>query len=133
MFDGITSHSSTSNKAILSDRSPETGLHTTSEETEITSCNCFYTNAGSLLNKMDELRVICSQRNPYIIGITETWCSPGNTDGEVSISGMTTFRRDREVGKGGGVALYLKSNLKLHQFVTAPFSIYQNHSGKSFI
>ena len=37
----------------------------------------FYTNAGSLINKMDELKMGISRYKPDIICVTETHFSPG--------------------------------------------------------
>ena len=36
------------------------------------SVPCLLTNARSILNKLNELQLLVSQYNPYIIGITET-------------------------------------------------------------
>ena len=51
--------------------------------------------------------------NPDIIGITESWCTEVVTNAEISFENYDLFRRDRKNGRrGGGVLLYVKSELK---------------------
>ena len=35
---------------------------------------CLLTNVRSIMNKVAELKDFIDQHNPYIIGITKTWC-----------------------------------------------------------
>ena len=63
-----------------------------------------YTNACSVIGKMDELSIRAS--NYDIIGITETWGSCDISDAELSLPGFQMFRVDRGT-KGGGVLLYV--------------------------
>lgn len=62
---------------------------------------CLYTNANSLINKMDELRHRAEEMD--IIAVTETWATAEITDRELDIEGYIMYRRDRQQGKGGGV------------------------------
>ena len=42
-----------------------------------TECKCFYTNARSIVNKLDEYELYIDEEKPDIIGITETWLTSG--------------------------------------------------------
>ena len=55
----------------------------------------FYTNAGSLLNKLDELKMSISLYNPDIICICETHFSQEIDECEVALEGYCIFRADR--------------------------------------
>ena len=70
---------------------------------------CFYTNAQSFINKREELHNIISEREPDIIGITESWCNPDILDSEITIAGYDLFRKDRILRGGGGVLLFIKT------------------------
>ncbi len=70
-------------------------------------------NAGSLMNKLDELNNLASLSHIDIIGVTLTWPHDEIKDHEVSLPGYVLFRQDRPSSKRGeGVALYVKSNLR---------------------
>uniref|UniRef100_A0A803JLD2 Reverse transcriptase domain-containing protein n=1 Tax=Xenopus tropicalis TaxID=8364 RepID=A0A803JLD2_XENTR len=68
-------------------------------------------NARSLSGKIGELQAIACIENYDLIGITETWWDE-KCDWAVNLNGYTLFRRDRGIKKGGGVCLYVKSDLK---------------------
>ncbi len=54
-----------------------------------------------------------SSNEPSIITLTETWLTPSVDDAEMFLNNVTVFRSDRaQTRRGGGVALYIKSNLK---------------------
>ncbi len=77
-------------------------------------------SAGSLLNKTEELADLAQQMNLDMIGMTETWLHDGILDDEICLPGYTLFRQDCPFQKkGGGVILYVKSNL-LPQRVLLP-------------
>ncbi|KAF4531149.1 hypothetical protein B566_EDAN019185, partial [Ephemera danica] len=86
------------------------------------SWKCIYTNAQSLRNKLIELRSISAQYSPQLIAVTETWFSSDIRDCEVAIQGMTLLRRDREGGRGGGVALYLPETETVSVLDSAPWT-----------
>ena len=46
-----------------------------------------------------------------IIAITETWLNSSINDEEVCIDGYCILRRDRAFGQGGGVCLYIRSDI----------------------
>ncbi len=77
-------------------------------------------NAGSLMNKLDELNNLASLSHIDVIGVTETWLHDELKDHEVRLPGYVLFRHDRPSGKrGSGAALYVKSNLR-PQLITPP-------------
>ena len=69
-------------------------------------------NSDSLPGKFDELliRIRSSNPKPHAIAISETWFNT-ETIGNYEIKGYSMFRRDRKSGRGGGVILYVRSNL----------------------
>jgi len=78
---------------------------------------CCYTNACSLLNKLDELRQRVTDCRVDIIAVSETWATEEISDAELAIDGYALFRKDRRTDrltKGGGVALYVRETLRAH-------------------
>ncbi len=72
------------------------------------------------MNKLDELNNLACLSHIDVIGVTETWLHDELKDHEVSLPGYFLFRHDRPARKrGGGVALYVKSNLR-PQLITPP-------------
>jgi len=67
-------------------------------------------NARSLLPKIDELRGLCGSEKFDIICVSETWLTDAIQDNEVGIHGYNLLWKDRH-RHGGGVAIYLASNL----------------------
>ena len=70
-----------------------------------------YLNARSVRNKVDELVAQIVTGRYDVVGITETWLQ-GVQDWQLNIQGFTTYRKDREVGRGGGVALLIRNEIK---------------------
>ena len=70
-----------------------------------------YLNARSVRNKADELEAQMKMGNYDIVGITETWLQ-GDQAWELSVPGYTCYRRDRNMGRGGGVALLVRSEIQ---------------------
>ena len=83
------------------------------EETVIqqTSLECFYTNANSLVQKMDELRDRALEKDYDIIAVVETWAHSGIGDAELTTEGFDMHRADRKGKRGGGVVIYVKETL----------------------
>ncbi len=52
-------------------------------------------NAGSLLNKTEELADLAQQKDLDIRGVTETWLHDGIRYDEICLPGYTLFRQDR--------------------------------------
>ncbi len=79
-------------------------------------------NAGSLMNKLDVLNNLANLSHIDVIGVTEAWLHDELKDHEVSLPGYVPFRHyhpSSKRGGGGGVALYVKSNLQ-PQLITPP-------------
>ena len=68
------------------------------------SFSILYFNAGSVLPKLDELKVLCSVHNPDFICICETWLNPEICDSEISMLDYNIIRLDRN-RHGGGILL----------------------------
>jgi len=76
---------------------------------------CMYTNANSVIGKMDELRLKVSSNNYDIIAITESWAREDVGDAELKVNGYIMYRKDKAADnrvKGGGVLLYVKEELR---------------------
>ena len=76
---------------------------------------CLYTNANSIVGKVDELRQRISNSNYDIIAITESWAKNDVGDAELKIDGYLMYRKDKAAdsrAKGGGVLLYVKEKLR---------------------
>ncbi|CAF0708880.1 unnamed protein product [Brachionus calyciflorus] len=76
---------------------------------KINKLSCYYTNATSLANKKNELRIIIDQCSPDLVGVTETWF---NLQSIRTIDGFTQYSKDRLSGNGGGVIIYVKNSYK---------------------
>ena len=77
------------------------------------SHSIFYCNVRRLLQKVDELKFRIESVNPIIVGITESWLNCDVSDAEGSIPGYSLFRSDRIGGSGGGVALFMRDEVKV--------------------
>ena len=60
---------------------------------------------------MDYLKAEVKVFDPDIIGITESWTDDKISDAEIQIEGCEMFRRDRLIGKSGGILLYIRDSL----------------------
>ena len=104
--------------------------------------NCYYTNAQSINNKLNEFKLNVDTLKPKIIGITESWCSEeGTLEGAITLSDYEIFRDDREEGRGGGVLLYIHSSLRPkklkeldeHRFENSAWSLIDLGGGDSLL
>jgi hypothetical protein len=81
----------------------------------------YYTNARSLLGKINELRATAADLQPDIIMICEAWTNIEITNAELSIEGYNLeveLRKDREDtlnGIGGGLLIYTKKGLVIRK------------------
>lgn len=64
-----------------------------------------------MLNKLDELHVIQETLQPSVIAITESWLTREVPEEAVALSGYCTYRKDRSIGMGGGVLLYIRNSI----------------------
>ena len=93
----------------------------------------FYSNAGSLSNKLNELKTCAELYEPHVICITETHLMQEVLDAEIQLNNYTIFRKDRVDGKeGGGSAVYVHNGLTAAPITSfnAPdsFAIRVNHT-----
>ena len=92
-----------------------------------------YTNAQSILGKLNELSAQAVDTKPDFILLTETWCNPTITSADLTLPGYQLeleLREDREDtanGIGGGLLVYSKNGHKIlpttiksefHQYVS---------------
>ena len=78
--------------------------------TGVATLACVYTNANSILGKMQEIKVrFCSSD---IIGVVETHASDMINDAEIALDGFNMHRLDKKGKSGGGLALYINSKWK---------------------
>ena len=80
---------------------------------------CIYVNARSIVNKLLWLEAVIEATSPDIIGITESWSNDKILDAKLVLEGHNLYREDRKGGmKGGGVLLYVRSELRSVFFKT---------------
>nr|VZI33520.1 unnamed protein product [Spirometra erinaceieuropaei] len=79
---------------------------------------CLYTNAQSLMSKLDELKLCLVELSPDVLAVTETWLSGNISDNEVALPGYQIYRRDREHRQGGGIVVYVNDGLKVSDNTT---------------
>ena len=76
----------------------------------ITLCHL---NAQSLVNKIDEVRAaLLDAKRPTVLGMSETWLNDTISDGEVSISSFSIYRKDRKGRRGGGILVYVHNSCR---------------------
>lgn len=73
--------------------------------------NMCHLNAQSLRCKIDEFRHTFINSSVHVIFVSETWFDLNVDDCVYKVNGYELLRADR-VGHGGGVAIYIKSNIK---------------------
>ena len=83
------------------------------------SLDIIYTNAQSVVNKIDELRSVANDLKPDIILINESWTNSNITKAYLNIDGYElTARSDRvdtSDGRGGGLIIYNKVGLAISE------------------
>ena len=70
-----------------------------------------YTNARSIINKVDELNTIASCESPHLILITETWLKTNIPSSCIQVANYKIIRYDRKLKKGGGVCAYIHKSI----------------------
>ena len=68
-------------------------------------------NAHSIRNKVNELVAHIEIGQYDVVGITKTWLQ-GDQGWDLNIQGYVSYRKDRQMGKGGGVALLVRDEVK---------------------
>ena len=86
------------------------------EQNERKVVNILYTNAQSIVNKIDELKIHVSELKPDIILICEAWTHEEITNAYLHIDGYSlesrVDRKDTTDGRGGGLLAYFKLGMK---------------------
>ena len=72
---------------------------------------CMQANAESLMNKMDEFKLLVDDEKPDIIGITETWAKEDFGDEFYQLNGYNCLRNDNSQDIRGGVMIYYKAEM----------------------
>ena len=72
-------------------------------------------NAGSIINKKNELDIMIDEIKPHIIGITESWANNDISYGELGLEGYVMFRKYRLGRRGEGVLLYIKETIPAYE------------------
>ncbi|BHF78301.1 Dachshund 1 [Sparganum proliferum] len=84
--------------------------------------------AGSILPKLDKLKIHICDLSPDVVSFTESWLSENVDDRELMLPGFQLFRRDRRERQGGGVVTYVKHGLlvseKTEQFACSAETIW---------
>ena len=74
-----------------------------------------YSNAQSVIRKMDELRCLAADNKPDMILSTETWTNDTVTDDFLKLQGYETAgredRKDTAGGRGGGILVYARKEI----------------------
>ena len=74
--------------------------------------NIMYTNAHSIVNKINELRLYILSVKPEIIAVTESWTNDSITEQYLSIPNYSLIvksdRQDKAEGRGGRILIYVK-------------------------
>ena len=77
---------------------------------------------------MNELNALAADLKPEVIAITETWTNSSICDSYINIPGYKLIvRKDRSDtlgGRGGGILLYIKSNIACHE-INVPENLIQ--------
>ena len=81
---------------------------------DMDNVNILYTNARSLFNKVDKVKVAAVEYAAQIICVTETWLNSDILDAEVAIPDYTLYREDRKNNtRYGGSAIYVHNCLEV--------------------
>ena len=74
-----------------------------------------FTNAQSIVNKIEELRAVVAMEEPDVVAVTETWTNENIGEEYLQIKGYEIItrkdRNDTDRGRGGGVIVYVHKNL----------------------
>ena len=68
-----------------------------------------YANIHSVTTKLDELQVVVSINNPYIVCLIETWLNSNILNSAYDLTDFTCYRNDRQSAMDGGVCVYIRT------------------------
>jgi len=69
-------------------------------------------NPGSAKKNIDEIRIFFDGAGMDIICVSESWFKNQHLEKHVGIPGYKLFRADRARRRGGGVAIYVRQDLR---------------------
>ena len=72
-------------------------------------------NINSLYKHLDELRIFCFEHSPHIICLNETKITEEFSDELLKIDGFQNIIRKDRTRHGGGVAVYVKNDIKFSE------------------
>lgn len=75
---------------------------------------CVYLNVQGLLNNIDEIRQLIKSKKPSVIFLSETHLIADVENNEVNIKNYNVMRCDSHSTHTGGVAMYVKKNIRYH-------------------
>ena len=85
-----------------------------SSSTPFTELKCYYTNATSLVQKLDTLKLLIYNFNhPHLLLFTETWFT---SETIYDIENYQKFSNSRS-NRGGGVIIYVRSDLEAFEYI----------------
>lgn len=73
--------------------------------------NMMHVNCRSLLPKLEEISLLIKQTNVDVMCITETWLDEHISNDVINVDGYSIIRKDRKDKKGGGVLIYVNSDI----------------------
>ena len=82
------------------------------------SFSIIHLNCRSIVNKMNDLRILTNYLQPHIIGVTETWLKL-NDENLINLQGYTFLHIARKTGRGGGVGIFISN---VFEYSTVRFS-----------
>jgi exonuclease III len=68
-------------------------------------------NICGFISKSDEIKHIIVDSNLDFLCLSETWLNKNSPSAALHIPGYNAFSKDRKVGKGGGLLLYIKDHI----------------------
>ena len=76
-----------------------------------------YHNVQSLMDKLDEIKIICMNETPDILCCAETWTDKSHSSDEVKIPNYRSLIRNRSDNPNrGGLCVYVKDGIKVDRF-----------------
>ena len=77
-------------------------------------------NVRSLISGFDKFKHLVCEHDFDIVALSETWLSNDVDSDTIKLQGYNLFRKDR-VGRGGGVAIYIKTGINKCEIVSLDF------------
>ena len=98
-------------------------------EAAVKGFNIFFWNARSLLNKIEQFKLLPNKYSPQVFCINETWLKPQIPDSLITTNSYDVNRTDRKVSnvhgftkRGGGLAMYIKHGTSYATMDEHPFT-----------